>query len=149
MDPRELVNHYLDISENLLSKLVLNKSINSQSDQYLFILSIEQSLDYLADSIAESINFKSSKFISYEYQTKWLELSSNQAIKNIINNELVPSGLFHQLKQTKKILHEPVNDLIIVSNETLSLKKFNLLLDKYKEFLIKLSIHQEFCEARL
>jgi hypothetical protein len=138
VDPRELVNHYLDISENLLSKLVLNKSINSQSDQYLFILSIEQSLDYLADSIAESINFKSSKFISYEYQTKWLELSSNQAIKNIINNELVPSGLFHQLKQTKKILHEPVNDLIIVSNETLSLKKFNLLLDKYKEFIILL-----------
>ena len=138
MDPRELVNHYLDISENLLSKLVLNKSIKSQSDQYLFILSIEQSLDYLADSIAESLNFKSSKFISYEYQTKWLELSSNQAIKNIINNELVPSGLFHQLKQTKKILHEPVNDLIIVSNETLSLKKFNLLLDKYKEFIILL-----------
>lgn len=138
MDPRELVNHYLDISENLLSKLVLNKSINSQSDQHLFILSIEQSLDYLADSIAESINFKSSKFISYEYQTKWIELSSNQAIKNIINNELVPSGLFHQLKQTKKILHEPVNDLIIVSNETLSLKKFNLLLDKYKEFIILL-----------
>jgi hypothetical protein len=138
VDPRELVNHYLDISENLLSKLVLNKSINSQSDQYLFILSIEQSLDYLADSIAESINFKSSKFISYEYQTKWLELSSNQAIKNIINNELVPSGLFHQLKQTKKNLHEPVNDLIIVSNETLSLKKFNLLLDKYKEFIILL-----------
>ena len=138
MDPRELVNHYLDISENLLSKLVLNKSINSQSDQYLFILSIEQSLDYLADSIAESINFKSSKFISYKYQTKWLELSSNQAIKNIINNELVPSGLFHQLKQTKNFLHEPVNDLIIVSNETLSLKKFNLLLDKYKEFIILL-----------
>ena len=138
MDPRELVNHYLDISENLLSKLVLNKSIKSQSDQYLFILSIEQSLDYLADSIAESVNFKSSKFISYEYQTKWLELSSNQAIKNIINNELVPSGLFHQLKQTKKNLHEPVNDLIIVSNETLSLKKFNLLLDKYKEFIILL-----------
>ena len=138
MDPRELVNHYLDISENLLSKLVLNKSINSQSDQHLFILSIEQSLDYLADSIAESVNFKSSKFISYEYQTKWLELSSNQAIKNIINNELVPGGLFHQLKQTKKILHEPVNDLIIVSNETLSLKKFNLLLDKYKEFIILL-----------
>lgn len=138
MDPRELVNHYLDISENLLSKLVLNKSIKSQSDQYLFILSIEQSLDYLADSIAESVNFKSSKFISYKYQTKWLELSSNQAIKNIINNELVPSGLFHQLKQTKKNLHEPVNDLIIVSNETLSLKKFNLLLDKYKEFIILL-----------
>jgi len=138
VDPRELVNHYLDISENLLSKLVLDKSIKSQSDQYLFILSIEQSLDYLADSITESVNFKSSKFISYEYQTKWLELSSNQAIKNIINNELVPSGLFHQLKQTKKILHEPVNDLIIVSNETLSLKKFNLLLDKYKEFIILL-----------
>jgi len=138
VDPRELVNHYLDISENLLSKLVINKSIKSQSDQYLFILSIEQSLDYLADSIAESVNFKSSKFISYEYQTKWLELSSNQAIKNIINNELVPSGLFHQLKQTKKNLHEPVNDLIIVSNETLSLKKFNLLLDKYKEFIILL-----------
>ena len=90
MDPRELVNHYLDISENLLSKLVLNKSIKSQSDQYLFILSIEQSLDYLADSIAESINFKSSKFISYEYQTKWLELSSNQAIKNIINRTNKP-----------------------------------------------------------
>ena len=43
------------------------------------------------------------------------------------------------------MLHEPVNDSIIVSNETLSLKKFNLLLNRYKEFIIILRKSLEEC----
>ena len=145
MDPKELVNLYLDIADSLLSKLVLNNSKDDDSDQYLFVLSIEQSLDALADSIAASINFNNSDFSSYEYQKKWIELSSNSFLENIIKNEFSPNGLFNDLKQVKKMLHEPVNDSIIVSNETLSLKKFNLLLNRYKEFIIILRKSLEEC----
>lgn len=145
MDPKELVNLYLDIADSLLSKLVLNNSKDDDSDQYLFVLSIEQSLDSLADSIAASINFNNSDFSSYEYQKKWIELSSNSFLENIIKNEFSPNGLFNDLKQVKKMLHEPVNDSIIVSNETLSLKKFNLLLNRYKEFIIILRKSLEEC----
>ena len=145
MDPKELVNLYLDIADSLLSKLALNNSKDDDSDQYLFVLSIEQSLDSLANSIAASINFNNSDFSSYEYQKKWIELSSNSFLENIIKNEFSPNGLFNDLKQFKKMLHEPVNDSIIVSNETLSLKKFNLLLNRYKEFIIILRKSLEEC----
>lgn len=145
MDPKELVNLYLDIADSLLSKLALNNSKDDDSDQYLFVLSIEQSLNSLADSIAASINFNNSDFSSYEYQKKWIELSSNSFLENIIKNEFSPNGLFSDLKQVKKMLHEPVNDSIIVSNETLSLKKFNLLLNRYKEFIIILRKSLEEC----
>ena len=145
MDPKELVNLYLDIADSLLSKLVLNNSKDDDSDQYLFVLSIEQSLNSLADSIAASINFNNSDFSSYEYQKKWIELSSNSFLENIIKNEFSLNGLFNDLKQVKKMLHEPVNDSIIVSNETLSLKKFNLLLNRYKEFIIILRKSLEEC----
>ena len=145
MDPKELVNLYLDIADSLLSKLALNNSKDDDSDQYLFVLSIEQSLNSLADSIAASINFNNSDFSSYEYQKKWIELSSNSFLENVIKNEFSPNGLFNDLKQVKKMLHEPVNDSIIVSNETLSLKKFNLLLNRYKEFIIILRKSLEEC----
>lgn len=145
MNPKELVNLYLDIANTLLSKLALNNSKDDDSDQYLFVLSIEQSLNSLADSIAASINFNNSDFSSYEYQKKWIELSSNSFLENIIKNEFSPNGLFNDLKQVKKMLHEPVNDSIIVSNETLSLKKFNLLLNRYKEFIIILRKSLEEC----
>ena len=145
MDPKELVNLYLDIADSLLSKLALNNSKDDDSDQYLFVLSIEQSLNSLADSIAASINFNNSDFSSYEYQKKWIELSSNSFLENIIKNEFSPNGLFNDLKQVKKMLHEPFNDSIIVSNETLSLKKFNLLLNRYKEFIIILRKSLEEC----
>ena len=145
MDPKELVNLYLDIADSLLSKLALNNSKDDDSDQYLFVLSIEQSLNSLADSIAASINFNNSDFSSYEYQKKWIELSSNSFLENIIKNEFSPNGLFNDLKQVKKMLHEPVNDSIIVSNETLNLKKFNLLLNRYKEFIIILRKSLEEC----
>ena len=145
MDPKELVNLYLDIADSLLYKLALNNSNDDDSDQYLFVLSIEQSLDSLARSISASINFNNPDFSSYEYQKKWIELSSNSFLKNIIKNEFSPNGLFNELKQIKKMLHEPVNDSIIVSNETLNLKKFNLLLNRYKEFIIILRNSLEEC----
>ncbi|MCH1526406.1 MAG: hypothetical protein L7S66_03245, partial [SAR86 cluster bacterium] len=104
MDPKELVNLYLDIADSLLSKLALNNSKDDDSDQYLFVLSIEQSLNSLADSIAASINFNNSDFSSYEYQKKWIELSSNSFLENIIKNEFSPNGLFNDLKQVKKML---------------------------------------------
>lgn len=145
MDSKELVNLYLDISEGLLSKLSFNKTIKDDFDKYLFILSLEQSLDSLADSVASSSGFAHPRFSSYNYINKWKELSSNHSIKNIIKNEFDPDGIFNMLVLIKKALHEPINESIIISNETLSLKKFNLLLDRYKEFIIMLRKTLEEC----
>mgnify|MGYP003994422915 FL=1 len=145
MDSKELVNLYLDISEGLLSKLSLNNSSEEDFDKYLFILSVEQSLDSLAISIASNSEFENSQFSSYDYINKWKELSQNHSTKNIIKKEFDADGIFNMLVLIKKALHEPINDSIIVSNETLNLKKLNLLLDRYKEFIIMLRKSLEEC----
>ena len=66
MDSKELVNLYLDISDGLLSKLSLNNSTEGNFDKYLFVLALEQSLDFLAVSIASSSEFENPKFSSYD-----------------------------------------------------------------------------------
>ncbi len=145
MDSKELVNLYLDISDGLLSKLSLNNSTEGNFDKYLFVLALEQSLDSLAVSIASSSEFENPKFSSYDYINKWRELSIDHSAKNIIKKEFSSDGVFNMLILIKKAIHEPINELIIVSNETLSLKKFNLLLDRYKEFIIMLRKTLEEC----
>ena len=145
MDSKELVNLYLDISDGLLSKLSLNNSTEGNFDKYLFVLALEQSLDSLAVSIASSSEFENPKFSSYDYINKWRELTIDHPAKNIIKKEFSSDGIFNMLVLIKKAIHEPINELIIVSNETLSLKKFNLLLDRYKEFIIMLRKTLEEC----
>tara|TARA_B100001063_G_scaffold136937_1_gene128008 strand:+ start:1361 stop:1798 length:438 start_codon:yes stop_codon:yes gene_type:complete len=145
VDSKELVNLYLDISDGLLSKLSLNNSTEGNFDKYLFVLALEQSLDSLAVSIASSSEFENPKFSSYDYINKWRELSIDHSAKNIIKKEFSSDGVFNMLILIKKAIHEPINELIIVSNETLSLKKFNLLLDRYKEFIIMLRKTLEEC----
>ena len=125
MDSKELVNLYLDISEGLLSKLSLNNSSEDDFDKYLFILSVEQSLDSLAISIASNSGFDHSQFSSYDYINKWKELSNNHSTKNIIKKEFDADGIFNMLALIKKALHEPINDSIIVLNEIDSVCKRN------------------------
>ena len=102
MDSKELVNLYLDISEGLLSKLSLNNSSEDDFDKYLFILSVEQSLDSLAISIASNSGFEHSQFSSYDYINKWKELSYTHSTKNIIKKEFDADGMFNMLVLIKK-----------------------------------------------
>jgi hypothetical protein len=56
VDSKELVNLYLDISKELCSKLLFDKSPSDLSNQFLFFLSLEKSFDYLADDTLNQTN---------------------------------------------------------------------------------------------
>ena len=56
VEPKELVNLYLDICEGIILKLTFDKSSSDISNQYLFFLSLEQSLNYLADDVLSLIH---------------------------------------------------------------------------------------------
>jgi len=68
------------------------------------------------------------------------------AIKNIIKNEFNNSdGIFLLIKSTKEKLFNPIDTTIIASNDTINLKKINLILDKYKRFMLLLRKTLEEC----
>jgi hypothetical protein len=80
------------------------------------------------------------------YKAKWNVLADEPAIKNIIDNELNNSdGIFILINSTKEKLMNPVNASIIASNDTINLKKINLILDKYKRFMLLLRKTLEEC----
>ena len=66
--------------------------------------------------------------------------------KKYIDNELNNSdGIFILINSTKEKLMNPVNASIIASNDTINLKKINLILDKYKRFMLLLRKTLEEC----
>ena len=64
MDSKELVNLYLDICEGILLKITFDKSSSDNANQFLFFLSLEQSLNFLADDILSSTSMDSASFSS-------------------------------------------------------------------------------------
>ena len=53
---------------------------------------------------------------------------------NIIVNEIGQNGFINQINLFKSNILQKDNDNLIVSTQSNDLKKFNLLLDKYKTF---------------
>tara|TARA_B110000467_G_scaffold98579_1_gene89154 strand:- start:1271 stop:1501 length:231 start_codon:yes stop_codon:yes gene_type:complete len=64
VDSKELVNLYLDICEGILLKITFDKSSSDNANQFLFFLSLEQSLNFLADDILSSTSMDSASFSS-------------------------------------------------------------------------------------
>ena len=145
MDLKELVNLYLDICEGILIKITFDKSSSDNANQFLFFLSLEQSLNFLADDILSSTSMDSASFSSLNTLSKWDFLSNEPAIKNIIIKEQLSEGFLYDLFETQKKLLNPVNDSIIISNDSINLKKFNLILDNYKRFMFLLRKTIEEC----
>lgn len=145
MDLKELVNLYLDICEGILLKITFDKSSSDNANQFLFFLSLEQSLNFLADDILSSTSMDSASFSSLNTLSKWDFLSNEPAIKNIIIKEQLSEGFLYDLFETQKKLLNPVNDSIIISNDSINLKKFNLILDNYKRFMFLLRKTIEEC----
>ena len=145
MDLKELVNLYLDICEGILLKITFDKSSSDNGNQFLFFLSLEQSLNFLADDILSSTSMDSASFSSLNTLAKWDFLSNEPAIKNIIIKEQLSEGFLNDLFETQKKLLNPVNDSIIISNDSINLKKFNLILDNYKRFMFLLRKTIEEC----
>ncbi len=145
MDLKELVNLYLDICEGILLKITFDKSSSDNANQFLFFLSLEQSLNFLADDILSTTSMDSASFSSLNTLSKWDFLSNEPAIKNIIIKEQLSEGFLYDLFETQKKLLNPVNDSIIISNDSINLKKFNLILDNYKRFMFLLRKTIEEC----
>jgi hypothetical protein len=146
VNSKELVNLYLDICEDIHTNLVFDESSNDKNNLYLFLSSLEQSLDFLALDISSILNMDIILLNKLNYQAKWNVLADEPAIKNIIDNELNNSdGIFLLINSTKEKLMNPVNASIIASNDTINLKKINLILDKYKRFMLLLRKTLEEC----
>jgi hypothetical protein len=146
VNSKELVNLYLDICEDIHTNLVFDESSNDKNNLYLFLSSLEQSLDFLALDISSILNMDITLLNKLNYQAKWNVLADEPAIKNIIDNEFNNSdGIFLLINSTKEKLMNPVNASIIASNDTINLKKINLILDKYKRFMLLLRKTLEEC----
>ena len=146
VNSKELINLYLDICEDILFNLVFDGSNKDKNNLYLFLSSLEQSLDFLATDVSSILNLGSNTFTKLNHIAKWNILADEPAIKNIINNEFNKSdGIFLLISSTKDKLFNPIDSTIIASNDTINLKKINLILDKYKRFMLLLRKTLEEC----
>ena len=146
MNSRELVNLYLDICEDIHANLDFSESSKDKNNIHLFLLSLEQSLDFLALDISSILNIDTILLNKLNCQSKWNFLADEPAIKNIIDNEFKNSdGIFLLINSTKEKLLNPINASIIASNDSINLKKINLILDKYKRFMLLLRKTLEEC----
>ena len=127
---RELSNLYLDISEEILKKLTQDNNNN----KLLFLMSIENSLSHLADDIFDNFKNDLESIENLNYKYKWNELSNLKALRNIITKELDPNGLINLIETSKSIFFREDDKNWIITTEINDLKKFNLILDKYKAF---------------
>ena len=145
MDSKELVNLYLDICNELLTKLTFDKSASDNSNQHIFFVTLDKSMNYLADEVLSYSSIEQSLFSSLNSSAKWNLLSDDITFKNIIKREFEPNGFLYEFSQTQEKLFNPIDQSIIISNDSISLKKFISILDKYKEFMFLLRKTTEEC----
>ena len=134
MKNKELSNQFLDISEDILAKLKIGNFSDTKNNQLLFLVCIENSLMYLANDIFDTFQNELKPIKDLNYKSKWYEISNVMALKNIILKELDSDGVINQNKKSKNIIFRENDENLITRSETNDLKKFILILDKYKAF---------------
>ena len=130
----ELSNLYEDIAKDILKNLVFDSSHENQINQLLFISMLENALSHLADDTLYSFNKPKDEINKLNYIYKWNSLKQYESIKNIVEKEFKNDGLLSIVEDSKEKLFKEVETNLILSNEANSLKKFNLILNKYKTF---------------
>ena len=131
---KELSNLYQDLSHNILKKLKFDQSVEDNQNQLLFLTCCEKSLTYFADEVRSYFKNDLKDFNTLNFFYKWRELSEISTISNIIVNEIGQNGFINQINLFKSNILQKDNENLIVSTQSNDLKKFNLLLDKYKTF---------------
>ena len=134
MNEKELSNLYQDLSQDILKKLTFDQSVEDNQNQLLFLTCCEKSLTYFADEVRSYFKNDLKDFNTLNFFYKWRELSEISTISNIIVNEIGQNGFINQINLFKSNILQKDNDNLIVSTQSNDLKKFNLLLDKYKTF---------------
>ena len=131
---KELSNLYIDLSEDILKNLIFDSSIEDKQSQLLFINCVENSISFLADHIHTSFTNQLESINHLNFKYKWVELCKLETIENIIQKELDNDGLIEMIEDSKKRILSINNDNLISSNKENDLKKFSLILNKYKTF---------------
>ena len=131
---RELSNLYEDIAEDILNNLVFDASNVDYVNQLLFVSMMENAISYLADDVFDSFNKSETKISNLNSIHKWISLKQFKFLENLIEQEFKDDGLFYLIKDAKSKLFKEVEVNLILSNKENSLKKFNLILNKYKSF---------------
>jgi len=134
VNEKELSNLYQDLSQDILKKLTFDQSVEDNQNQLLFLTCCEKSLTYFADEVRSYFKNDLKDFNTLNFFYKWRELSEISTISNIIVNEIGQNGFINQINLFKSNILQKDNDNLIVSTQSNDLKKFNLLLDKYKTF---------------
>ena len=134
VNEKELSNLYQDLSHDILKKLKFDQSVDDNQNQLLFLTCCEKSLTYFADEVRSYFKNDLKDFNTLNFFYKWRELSEISTISNIIVNEIGQNGFINQINLFKSNILQKDNDNLIVSTQSNDLKKFNLLLDKYKTF---------------
>ena len=134
VNEKELSNLYQDLSQDILKKLKFDQSVEDNQNQLLFLTCCEKSLTYFADEVRSYFKNDLKDFNTLNFFYKWRELSEISTISNIIVNEIGQNGFINQINLFKSNILQKDNDNLIVSTQSNDLKKFNLLLDKYKIF---------------
>ena len=131
---KELQNLFLDPSEDILNKLNLGNFSEAKNNQLLFLVCIENSLMYLADDTYETFKNELNSIEDLNYKSKWHEISNVIALQNIILKELDSDGVINQIEEAKSIIFRENDENLITRTQINDLKKFTLILDKYKAF---------------
>ena len=131
---KELANLFLDTSEDILNKLKLSNFSDAKNNQLLFLVCIENSLMYLADDTYETFKNELNIIEDMNYKSKWHEISNVVALQNIILKELDSDGVINQIEESKNIIFRENDENLITRTHINDLKKFTLILDKYKAF---------------
>ena len=134
VNEKELSNLYQDLSYDILKKLKFDQSVEDNQNQLLFLTCCEKSLTYFADEVSSYFKNDLKNFNTLNFFYKWRELSEISTISNLIVNEIGQNGFIYQINLFKSNILQKDNDNLIVSTQSNDLKKFNLLLDKYKTF---------------
>jgi len=131
---KELSNLYIDLSEDILKNLIFDSSIEDKQSQLLFINCVENSISCLADHIHTSFTNQLESINHLNFKYKWVELCKLETIENVIQKELDNDGLVEMIEDSKKRILSINNDNLISTNKENDLKKFSLILNKYKTF---------------
>ena len=134
MEYKELSNLYIDLSEDILKNIKFDKSSKDNQNQLIFFSCIENSLDCEANHIHKTMNNDIESIQEFNFEYKWRKLTQIEVIKNIIKNVLFEDGLISTISDSKKRIFSKTNTNIISSNKSNDLKKFTLILSKYKSF---------------
>lgn len=133
VEEKELSNLYIDLSENILQKISFDSSLEDHQNQLLFLICIENSLNHLADDIYKIFSSEIDNIDNLSFKYRWIKLQEAPAIKNLIQKELDPDGLIYLIEDAKiKIIKNDTN--LITTNYSNNLKKYSLILNRYKMF---------------